>query len=98
MGEDRKYTASFILDMRGVSEPVDDVVKRLSGVVTELDGKVLGVENLGQKNFARVANRKFSNGIYLQIKFSGKSSIPEKIKSKLKLDKVINQVMIESDR
>ena len=50
MGEDRKYTASFILDMRGVSEPVDDIIKRLSGVVTELDGEVLGVENLGQKN------------------------------------------------
>lgn len=98
MEEIREYTASFILDMRGNTDTVDSVKDRLVALISELGGQISNVENLGQKDFERVADKKFSNGIYLQIMFSGLASIPEKIRSKLQLDRTINRIFIEVKR
>jgi ribosomal protein S6 len=96
MSDTRKYIGSFILDMRGLTDTVDDVTRRLSGIITDSNGEVFSVENLGQKNFERVTDRNFPRGIYVQISFAGAPSIVEGIKSKLRLDKVINRILIES--
>jgi small subunit ribosomal protein S6 len=98
MRDKRKYVANFILDMRGCSDSVDAVIGKLSGVIGTLGGEVSSVENLGQKNFERVANRKVSSGIYIQIAFEGDPSVANGIKSKLRLDKTINRILIESVR
>lgn len=95
MEEIREYTASFILDMRGNTDTVDAVKDRLVALISELGGQVSNVENLGQKDFERVADKKFSNGIYIQIMFSGNPSIPEGIRTKLQLDRTINRIFIE---
>jgi small subunit ribosomal protein S6 len=98
MNDEKEYAASFILDMRGCTETVDFIIQKLSRIIVDLGGQVSQVENLGQKNFERVANRKFSSGIYLKISFSGPSGVVEGIRSKLKLDKTINRILIESVR
>ncbi|MDR2779332.1 MAG: 30S ribosomal protein S6 [Puniceicoccales bacterium] len=94
----RKYTASFILDMRGCPDTVDAVMKRLSGIITDLGGKIEAAENLGQKNFERVVNKNFPSGMYVQFLFEGVPSIAEGIRAKLRLDKTINRLLIESTR
>jgi small subunit ribosomal protein S6 len=98
MSDARKYTASFILDMRGCTDTVDTVVGRLSGIITDLGGEIAAVENLGQKNFERVVNKSFPSGIYVQFLFEGAPSIVEGIKSRLRLDKTINRILVESTR
>jgi small subunit ribosomal protein S6 len=98
MSDLRKYIASFIFDMRGCANTVDSIIEKLSGIISSLGGQTSSVRNLGQKNFERVANRKFSSGIYVQISFEGKPSIVDEIKSKLKLDNTINRILIESVR
>jgi small subunit ribosomal protein S6 len=96
MSDTRKYSASFILDVRGCVDTIDAISTRLSGVIVSLGGHVSSTENLGQKNFERVANRKFSNGIYVKIDFEGPPSVPGGIRSKLKLDRTVNRMLIES--
>ncbi|MDR0742058.1 MAG: 30S ribosomal protein S6 [Puniceicoccales bacterium] len=96
MSDIRKYTASFILDMRGCTDTVDTVVGRLSGIITDFGGKIAAVENLGQKNFERVVNKNFPSGIYVQFLFEGVPTIVEGIKSRLRLDKTINRILVES--
>ena len=95
MNETRKYAASFILDMRDTTEGLEAVIERLSNAISEIGGNVTEVKNLGQKDFERVADRKFSNGIYVQIMFEGASNMPADLKTKLSLDKTINRVLIE---
>lgn len=97
MRELRKYTASFILDMRGCTDTVEMVMDRLANLVVELGGKVSEKINLGQKMFERTRSKNFQNGLYIQIKFEGEPSICEGIKSKLKLDKIINRILIEHE-
>lgn len=93
--ENRKYTASFILDMRNSSETIEGVMTRLQNTISALGGTVSESRNLGQKSFEYVVDRKFPNGIYLQIDFEGSSVVPASIKSKLALDKTVNRVLIE---
>jgi small subunit ribosomal protein S6 len=96
MSDMRKYAASFILDMRGRTDTVDAVIEKLSTIVTDLGGQVSSVENFGQKNFERVADRKFTGGIYIQMMVEGIPTIVDGIRSKLRLDKTVNRILIES--
>ncbi len=92
----KKYNATFILDTRGYEEPVETLIEKLKGVVESVGGKVESAENLGQKNFARVPNRKFPSGIFVSIKFEGDASSPAQITEKLRLDKTVNRLMIQN--
>ncbi len=92
-----KYKATFILDTRGYSEPVETLVEKLKGIIESVGGKVDSVENLGQKAFARTTDRAFPAGIYVEIAFEGESTLPAQIKEKLRLDKTVNRVLILSE-
>jgi ribosomal protein S6 len=96
MDELRKYAASFILDMRGCTDTVDAVIGRLSTIVADLGGTVSSVENLGHRTFERTTDRKFTGGIYVQILLEGLPAMVGEIRSKLRLDKTINRMLIES--
>ncbi|MDR1595815.1 MAG: 30S ribosomal protein S6 [Puniceicoccales bacterium] len=98
MGDTRKYAASFVLDMRGCTDTVDTVIGKLSSVITSLGGEISATENLGQKRFERKIDRSFPSGVYVQILFAGAPKIVDGIKSKLRLDKTINRVLVESVR
>jgi small subunit ribosomal protein S6 len=82
--------------MRGYSEPIDTVFDKLKGVVADFGGDIREFKNLGQQTFARATNRKYLSGEYVQITFEGDSGVPAAIREKLRLDKTINRVFIES--
>jgi ribosomal protein S6 len=48
------------------------------------------------REFARAADRRFSQGHYVEIYFESTSELPAILKEKLKLDKRINRIFIES--
>ena len=90
----KKYNATFILDTRGYDKPVETLVEKLKGVIESVGGKVESVENMGQKQFVRVVDRKFPSGIYVNFVFEGASSVPAQIKEKLSLDRTVNRILI----
>jgi len=92
----RIYRATFILDTRNYQQPVETLIEKLTGVIESIKGLVQKVNNLGQKDFVRVTNRKFPSGIYLEVYFEGPSSAPSALKEKLKLDKTVNRVLVET--
>jgi ribosomal protein S6 len=82
--------------MRGCTDSVDAVASRLSETVVALGGEVEAVNNLGNMNFERTADKNFTSGTYLQLLLNGSPQLAGDIKLKLKLDKVINRILIES--
>lgn len=90
----RNYRATFLLDMRNYQNPVETLIERLTNVIETVGGTVIKVKNLGQKDFARVTDRKFPAGIYVDVDFSGPSEAPAAIKEKLKLDRAVNRILI----
>lgn len=90
----RNYKATFLLDLRNYQNPVETLIERLADVIKTVGGTVEKVKNLGQKEFARVTNRKFPAGIFVEIDFSGPTTSPDEIKRKLELEKAVNRILV----
>ena len=96
MSHENNYKATFILDTRDYQEPVENLVEKLKGIMESIGGNVKEVEHLGQKEFVRVTDRKFTAGIYVQYDVSGPATLPAELNNKIRLDKTVNRVLIES--
>lgn len=92
----RSYRASLILDLRGSTEAPEAVIERLKEVLKSIDCKVTEAENLGQKEFSRAVDRKFLAGVYVQIHFEGPIGAPTAFREKLRLDRTIDRLLVQS--
>ena len=91
------YKATFILDLRESEDDSAKVTSDLHGLLKSIGGEPSDSVDLGMLEFARVANRRFTQGNYVEIYFQATSDLPAIINEKLKLDKRINRIFIESN-
>lgn len=91
----RNYRATFILDTNGVEETVDQLIENLKQEIATCEGEAGGVENLGQRDFARVTNPKRPSGVYVQVNFTGPSTAPAALKDRLHLNQTVYRTYIE---
>ena len=89
------YKATFILDTRGREESVDELVDSLKGEIEAAGGEVSKVENLGKQDFAQVADRSYTSGVYAQYDFSGEVGIHAALLEKLRLNKLVSHKIIQ---
>lgn len=92
----RNYRATFILDTNGVEESVDQIIENVKQEIATVEGEVGDIENLGQRDFARVTNPKRPSGVYVQVHFSGPASAPADLKDRLRLNQTVYRTYIES--
>lgn len=92
----KHYRATIILDMRGHDESVEQIIEKLKGTLVAVDATATADKSLGQKAFVRVTDRKNPNGIYLQIHFNGPSTAPIAFREKLRLDRTIKRIFIQT--
>ena len=90
------YKATFILDLRESEDDSAKVISDLNELLKSVGGEPSDSEDLGMREFARAADRRFSQGHYVEIYFESTSELPVILKEKLKLDKRINRIFIES--
>ena len=91
-----KYKATFILDLRESKDDSAKVMADLNEILKSIGGEPSDSEDLGMLDFARSADRRYTQGHYIEIYFKGASSLPSMLKEKLKLDKRINRIFVES--
>jgi len=92
----KHYKTTFILDLRESEDDSAKLLVDLTEILTALDGVVTDSEDLGMREFARAADRRFNRGHYLQIHCSGPGTLPAQLKEKLRLDKRVNRIFVES--
>jgi small subunit ribosomal protein S6 len=92
----RNYRATFILDTRGVEQSIDDIIENVKQEIATVEGEVSTVENLGQRDFARVTNPKRPAGIYVQVDFTAPGSAPAALKERLRLNQVVYRTYVQS--
>ena len=90
----KKYKATFILDTRGYTEPVETLIEKIKGIIESADCKIDNVENLGQRTFSRTTDRAFPAGIYVDVSYEGPATGNAQIREKLRLDKTVNRILI----
>jgi ribosomal protein S6 len=90
------YKATFILDLRESEDDSAKVMADLNEILKSIGGEPSDSEDLGVRDFARAADRRYPQGHYIEIYFEGAGDVPATLKEKLKLDKRVNRIFIES--
>jgi ribosomal protein S6 len=76
----KRYEGLFILNTAGKEEALKDIIDKISADITAAGGKVETVQKMEKKPFARVADRKFSSGFYVNFVFEGAPSIVSQLR------------------
>src|SRR4051812_40776503 len=92
----RNYRATFILDNRGREESIDQLVEGVKKVITEVQGEVSGVENIGKKDFIRVTDKKLTGATYVHVNFSAPANAPAQLRERLRLNNTVYRTFIQS--
>jgi small subunit ribosomal protein S6 len=92
----RNYHATFILDNRGKEETIDQIIEGVKKEIAAVQGEVTTVENLGKKEFVRVTDGRFPEGIYVQIDFSGPVDSPRHLHERLRLNSSVYRALVQA--
>jgi ribosomal protein S6 len=90
------YKTTFILDLRKSEDDASKVIADISEVLGQIGAVVSESRDLGVRDFARAADRRFTQGHYIEIRYAGASTTPVLLKEKLRLDKRVNRICIEA--
>ncbi|MEM6821656.1 MAG: 30S ribosomal protein S6 [Verrucomicrobiota bacterium] len=92
------YEATYILNIDGKEEGVEEMADSLKKAIESLDGSVHKTQKMGHRKFERVAG-KLSAGYYLGLGFELDSSKKNKLEEMFTLnDKVYRQFYISSKK
>ena len=89
----KRYEGLFILNTAGKEESIKDALDKISAEITASGGKVETVQKMDKKNFARVADKKFSSGFYANVIFMSEPSALAHLRSKFTLNDEVFRVL-----
>ncbi len=92
----RKYKATFIIDSRGREETLDVLLEKVKLDITAVQGEVVSVENLGQRDLVRSTDPKFTTAPYVQMEFLAPVDGPKHLHERLRLNQVVYRAMFET--
>jgi ribosomal protein S6 len=88
-----KYEGLFILNTSGKEEGIKDTIDRISAEIASAGGKVETVQKMDKRNFARVADKKFDTGFYVNVIFTGEASVLDHLKTRFALNEEVFRVL-----
>jgi ribosomal protein S6 len=92
----KTYNISFIFDLRDSEDDSQKVIDDIQSIATTIGGEVTGSEILGMREFARAADKRFTQGHYVQMQLSGAPGLPSELKEKLRHDRRVNRIFVEA--
>lgn len=92
----KNFKATVILDTRGRTETLDELVENVKGEIAAVAGEVTAFESLGVRDFARPTDRKYTAGPFVQIYFTAPSDCNKHLLERMRLNRAVYSSMIES--
>ena len=89
----KRYEGLFILNTAGKEESLKDTIDKISAEIASVGGKVETVQKMDKKSFARVANKKFNSGFYVNIIFEIDPQKLPALKSRFALNNEVFRAM-----
>ncbi len=89
----KRYEALFILDTAGKEEGIKDVIDKISAEITNAGGKVETVQKMDKKSFARVSDRKYTGGFYVNVIFEGQPAVLDTLKHRYAMNPDVFRVL-----
>lgn len=92
----KNFKATVILDTRGRTETLDELVEGLKGEIVAVNGEVTGFESLGVRDFMRPTDVKYTAGPFVQIYFTAPSDCNKHLQERMRLNRTVYTSMVES--
>jgi len=92
----RAYRATFIIDNRGTEDSVDKLIEDIKKELVAIKADITATENLGKRDFVRVTDAKFTNGVYVQIDYTAPADSTAALKERLRLNNAVYRIFVES--
>jgi len=89
----KRYEGLFILDTAGKEEGIKDTIDKISAEITTLGGKVETVQKMDKKSFARVSNKKYAAGFYVNVIFEGQPTLLEQLRRRFAMNDDVFRVL-----
>ena len=89
----KRYEGLFILNTAGKEEGIKDLVDQISTEIQQSGGKVETVQKMDKRPFARVADKKYSSGFYVNIIFESQPDAVSKLRGKFALNADVFRVL-----
>lgn len=89
----KRYEGLFILNTAGKEEGIKDMIDKISNEITATGGRIETVQKMDKKNFARVSDKKYTGGFYVNIIFETKPENIAVIRKHLSLNEDVFRVM-----
>lgn len=90
----RDYRATIIFDTRGYEDPVETLVEKITGILTDAGAEVNKVDNVGYKDFVSGAVKKHAGDIFVIFHFTGGPDVPTVLAEKTRLDKTVKRLQV----
>jgi small subunit ribosomal protein S6 len=92
----KRYEGLFILNTAGKEEGVKDIIDKISNEITTLGGRIETVQKMDKKNFARVSDKKYTSGFYVNVIFEAKPETIAVLRKHLTLNEDVFRVMFHT--
>ena len=89
----KRYEGLFILNNAAKEEALKDTIDKISADITAAGGKVETVQKMDKKNFARVADRKYSSGFYVNFVFESAPAVVAQLRHRFATNEEIFRVL-----
>ena len=89
----KRYEGLFILETAGKEEGIKDTIDKISAEIASAGGKVETVQKMDKRNFARVANKKYNSGFYVNVIFESQPGTLAQLRSRFALNEEIFRVL-----
>lgn len=89
----RSYEGLFVLNTAGKDEGVKEIIDRITGEITALDGVVDSVQKMDKRPFARVTSKKVPAGFYVNIVFQLAPESLEVLQSRFDRDDEVYRIL-----
>lgn len=94
----RAYETIFISDPDIPDEDMENVIERLTGIVDELNGKIIKIEKWGRKKLAYKVKKK-TKGNYVLLFYFGDHKLTTELERILRLDdRVLKYLTVKVDK
>lgn len=89
----KRYEGLFILNTAGKEEGVKEMIDRISNEITATGGRIETVQKMDKKNFARISDKKYTSGFYVNVIFEAKPETIAVLRKHLVLNEDVYRVM-----
>ena len=92
----KRYEGLFILNTTGKEETLQDTIDKISTEIASAGGKVETVQKMDKKHYARVADKKFTAGNYVNVIFNAAPNVVAVLRNKFSLNEDVFRVLFTS--